>query len=65
MALQFKLWRKHGGMPDKIESGKDIYYTYNKYGVVFGVRKGSKIFNIELYGKNFNKIRYDDVEKTL
>lgn len=57
-----KTWDK----PDKTNVvGKDTYYTYNKYGVVFGVRKDSKIFNIELYGKNFNEIRYDDVEKTL
>lgn len=57
---------KNWGKPDKTNvAGKDTYYTYNKYGVVFGARKDSKIFNIRLYGKNFDEIRYDDIEKTL
>lgn len=57
---------KTWGKPDKTNIvGKDTYYIYNKYGVVFGVRKDSKIFDIRSYGKNFDEVRYDDVEKTL
>lgn len=57
---------KSWGKPDKTNvSGKNTYYTYNKYGVVFGARKDSKIFNIRLYGKNFDEIRYNDVENIL
>ncbi|MCS7464019.1 YjgB family protein [Paenibacillus doosanensis] len=57
---------KSWGKADKTDSaGKGLYATYSKKHAVFGFNKGSQIFDVRSDDPELQKLKLDQIEKTL